>query len=223
MKLDHILMREFSDLKTASDANLMFPLLLYMKAHAKLRVSIELCFSGCLSESRSILRDAIEFVAHAHAMVNDPLLQNTWLSKNDGKAALDAFTDAFERHKKTGVFNGLADLHRLWGELSETGSHANVNAMADSFAQVTSDEHIEFRINYTGAEEKTWALSLFTMLLTCFQMEQTLFTDYSDRLRLDDQLLVMRIEFKRYKEWLRALLKVRYNIQPPGGLHKPKV
>lgn len=222
IQLDRIWMREFSDLKAATDAGQMFPLLLYFNAHAKMRVSMELAFSGCMAEARSILRDSIEFVAHAHTMLNDPDLQKTWLSKNDGKAALEAFKDAFERQKKVGVFNGLDELHKSWGELSETGSHANLNAMADRFVQVTSDEHIEFRLNYTGLEPKLWALYLFSMSLTCFTMEQTLFNDYDSRLKLDDELRRMRDDFEICKEQLRKKLKVRYGLEPPGGIRVPR-
>ena len=220
--LDRIWMREFSDLQTAPDPNQMFPLLLFFNAHAKMRVSIELALSGCLAEARSILRDAVEFVAHAHAMVNDPDLQKIWLNKNDGQAALEAFKDALERHKKAGLFKGLSELHKTWGELSETGSHANLNAMADRFVHITGDQDIEFRLNYTGADPKLWALVLFTMLLTCSTMEQTLFGDYDGRLKLDNQLMRMRAEFERYKEWLRERLKIVLKLEPPGGIHHPK-
>jgi len=105
--LDAIWMREFADLKNAGEPDRMFSLLLYFNAHAKMRVSMELAFSGCMAEARSILRDAVEFVAHAHTMLNDAELPKKWLSKNDGKAALEAFKDAFERNKKKGVFKGL--------------------------------------------------------------------------------------------------------------------
>jgi hypothetical protein len=220
LRLDAIWMREIADLHTARDPNRMFPLLLYINAHAKMRVSIELAFSGCMEEARSILRDAVEFVAHAHMMLNDPELQKTWLSKNDGKAALEEFKKAFEADKKAGLFKGLPELHKTWGELSETGSHANVNAMVDRFVQITSDDHIEFRLNYTGLENhQLWALLLFTMLLTCSTMEQTFFNDYESRLKLDNELMRMRGEFDRYKEQLRETLKRRFKLEPPGGVH----
>lgn len=170
--LDEIWLREFDDLKPARDPNRMFPLLLFFNAHAKIRVSVELGFSGCLAEARSILRDAIEFVAHAHAMVQDPELQKTWLNKNDGEAAQKAFEAAFERHKKQGVFKGLDELHRTWGQLSEMGSHANLNAICDRFAQVSSKEGVEFRLVYTGVEPRMWAMSLFSMLLACFTIDR---------------------------------------------------
>jgi len=213
--LDAIWLRDFDDLKTARDPNLMFPLVLYFNAHAKIRVSIELGFSGCLAEARSILRDAIEFAAHAHAMRHDSKLQTIWLDKDHEKDALEAFKDAFERHKKQNVFKGLDELHKAWGHLSETGSHANLNAICDRFVQVRSDEGVEFRLNYTGVEQRMWAMSLFSMLLTCFTMERTLFSDYEGRLKLDDKLVRMREEFEHYKEHLRRKLIDRYQVKPP--------
>ena len=186
-----------------------------------MRVAIELAFSGCVAEGRSILRDAIEFVAHAHAMLNDNNLQETWLRKNDGQTALDEFRDAFERHKREGVFKGLEELYRVWGELSESGSHANINAISDRFVQITSDDHIETRLNYTGLNPEMWALSLFAMLLTTFTMEQTLFNDYDSRLKLDPGLRRMRDGFEVYKEQLREKMKARYGLQPPSGVHRP--
>ncbi len=224
MLLDKIWRRAFDDLKTSPDPARMFPLLLYFNAHAKIRVSIELGFSGCMAEARSILRDAVELVAHAHRMLADPELQKTWLCKNDGNAALEAFKEAFERHKKEGLFKGLDELHKTWGELSETGSHATLNAMCDRFVQVESVDHVEFRLNYCGVEPRTWAMSLFPMLLTCFTMERTMFGDYESRLKLDDGLIRMRSEFERYKEQLRKDLIVRYEVKPPAPtsvIHRP--
>jgi hypothetical protein len=222
LRLDAIWMREFADLQSARDATRMFPLLLYFNAHAKMRTAMELAFSGCMAEARSILRDAIEFVAHAHTMISDPELQKTWLSKNDGNAALEEFKNAFGRQKKTGVFKGLDELHKTWGELSEAGSHANINAIVDRFVQLMADDHIEFRLNYTGPEDhKLWALGLFAMLLTCSTMEQTLFSDYEGRLKLDNELMRMTGEFDKYKEHLRQMLIKRYKVEPPSGIYPP--
>jgi hypothetical protein len=66
--------------------------------------------------------------------------------------------------------------------------------------QLTADDHIQFRLNYTGPEDhKLWALGLFAMLLACSTMEQTLFGDYEGRLML----------IKRYK------------VEPPSGIYPP--
>lgn len=222
MALDHIFMREFGDLKTARELDRMFPLLLYFNAHAKIRVAMELAFTGSLAEARSILRDAIEFAAHAHMMLTDVELQKKWLSKNDGKAALEEFKDAFERHKKDGLFKGMDELHKTWGDLSETGSHATINAICDRFVQVNSADHVEFRINYCGVAEKPWALSIFSMLMACVTMEQTLFGDYESRLGLDPDLLKLRTDFERKKEVERERIKDKYNVEPPSPIQIPR-
>ncbi|MGA2324734.1 MAG: hypothetical protein ABSH05_00460 [Bryobacteraceae bacterium] len=212
--LDGIWLREFGDLKPLGDATQFVPLILFFNAHAKMRISIELALSGCLAEARSILRDAVEFVAHAHRMRSDPKLQKVWLSKNEEG---QAFEDAFVRHKKEGLFRGLDELHQIWGQLSETGSHATLNSMCDRFAAVKSDDGgQEWGFNYCGVERRMWALSLFSMLLTCFVMERIFYGDYEDRLRLDHILVGMRGEFERFKEQVREHLKVRYEVKPPA-------
>jgi len=220
--LDQIWFREFEVMKPARDLDRMFPMLLYFNAHAKIRVSIELAFSGCMAEARSIMRDAIEFVAHAHTMLGDAELQKTWLKKNDDAAALEAFKDAFERGKKEGIFKGLDELQESWGQLSETGSHATINAICERFAIVKSDKHVEFGLNYSGLEERNWALSLFSLLLTCSTMERTFYGDYQNRLQFDETLIRMRRESEQLKEQLREYGKVHYKIEPPFGIHIPK-
>jgi len=211
--LDAVWLREFSDLKPPGNVNQWFPLILFFNAHAKIRISIELAFSGCLAEGRSILRDGIEFVAHAHRMIGDPQLQRVWLSKNEDQPA---FSNAFERHKREGLFKGLEELHRSWGQLSESGSHATLNAICDRFITRRSadgqPEAWEFR--YCGIDQRFWAMSLFSMLLTCFTMEQTFFKIYEDRLGLDHVLVGMRAGFEKYKEQLREIPKRRYDVEP---------
>jgi len=86
VQLDKIWVYEI-DLLKPSSPNRAFPILLYINAHAKVRITIELAFTGCIPEARSILRDAVEFVAHAHHMLKDPRLQTIWLNKNDDEKA----------------------------------------------------------------------------------------------------------------------------------------
>ena len=107
------------------------------------------------------------------------------------------------------------------GQLSEIGSHATISAICERSTIVHSD-NVEFRLNYCGLEERNWALSLFSLLLTCFTMEQTLYRDYQDRLQFDEILVRMRKEVEQLKEQLREQLKVCYNVKPPFGIHIPK-
>jgi len=213
MLFDKILLLEFEDLKAANTPSQLFPLLLYFNAHAKIRVSFELALSGCMAEARSILRDAIEFVAHAHHILRDPALQITWLNKND---ELKAFKDAFERDKKEKLFKGLDELHKVWGQLSETGSHATINAICDRFKMSEDDKSVSWRLNYCGIEQDFWEKSLFHMLLTFSTVERTLFCDYESRLQFDESLLQLRHEFDARKEKLRKTIIARYKIPPPN-------
>lgn len=222
LKLDEIWMREFSVLQNRREIYSMLPLLCCMNCHAKIRVSLELAFSDCLAEARSILRDAIEFFAYGHAMLKDANLQKTWLEKIEGRLELEAFKDAFERNKKNGLFNGMDELHKTWVQLSETGSHANAIAMAERFVQVESGENVDFRLNYTGTETKMWATTVFSLLLACSTTESTFFNDYNDRLKLDDQLIRMRAAFMHMKEELRTAIINKFQLSPPGGIHRAR-
>jgi hypothetical protein len=76
MLANDIWYREFTDIETVTDINKMFPPTLFMNAHLKMLIVLELGFSGCLAEAHSILRDAIESVAHGHRLFFDPALQN---------------------------------------------------------------------------------------------------------------------------------------------------
>jgi hypothetical protein len=205
--LDAIWLREFADLCPPGSAKQLFPLVLLWNGHAKIRVSIELTLSGCLGEGRSIMRDAVESVAHAHRMLFDPQLQNVWLSKDTDEVA---FKKAFEQSKKQGVFSGLAQLYEAWCWLSETGSHATLNSLSDRFSAVTSESGGTWTYHYCGVEPHIWEMSLFHMLMICFTMEQTLFKDYETRLKLDHVLAGMRSQFESHKEQVQESMKMRY-------------
>jgi hypothetical protein len=210
--LDRIWLREFEDLNSARDPQRMFPLLVFFNAHAKIRVGLELAFSACMAEARSILRDAVECTAHAHLMTTDPDLQKTWLNKNE---AGKAFEDAFVRNKKDGLFRGLDELHKLWGQWSETGSHSTINAMCDRFRIVESATHVQYMLNYCGVEPQLWATSVFSMLLAASLMEKVMFSDFESRLDLDDGLLRMRADAHRLKEKTRKDLITLCGIKRP--------
>ena len=53
-------------------------------------------------------------------------------------------------------------------------------------------------------------------------MEQTMFSDYESRLKLDDGLIRMRGEFEAFKEHLREELKARYRLKPPSEIFIPR-
>jgi len=214
LMLDQIWMQEFRSLTPATDPNTIFPITVYMNAHLKIRIAIELAFAGTLPEARSIMRDAVEYAAHAHHMLKDPAHQELWLNKLDDKKAWD---EEFWNNKPTKLFDGLPLLYEVWKQLSNLGSHASIVSMCERFHTIEANGQTSLNVAYTGVEEKTWALGLFDLLLHDFMMEEMLFKDYFTRLQFDEKLLKMRARFEVYKEQLRRDIAARYNLTPPAG------
>jgi hypothetical protein len=62
---------------------------------------------------------------------------------------------------------------------------------------------LEWRLNYAGVEPKTLVQALFERLLAFYLMEEVLFRDCDDSLKLDSELDASRIKFRRDKESVR--------------------
>lgn len=168
-----------------------------------------------MPESGSILRDAVENVAHAHHMLRDPANQMIWLRK-DEPAGKKAYKKSFEENKRANLFGGIADLYEKYGELSEAGSHPTLLSFSNRVAMEDRDGQRHLTVDYSGARDRRlFALETFSRLLTCFVMERTLFEDFNTRFKLDARLMQMRHEFEIFKESLRRTLIARYNVQPP--------
>jgi hypothetical protein len=157
----------------------------------------------------------VEFVAHAHHMLKDAALQEIWLNKEDDKKAWEK---EFWRNKPTVLFAGLAELYKVWCDLSERGSHANITSICERFKSVEVDGQTEWRVNYTGIAEKPWTMGIMDMLITIFKMEETFFEEYEMRFQFDDQLLTMRAERDAYKGHVNSIIVNRYGIKPPVSL-----
>jgi hypothetical protein len=215
-KLDEIWRHEIGDLEVATAPDGIFPMMLYFNAHAKMRISVELGFSSCIQEARSILRDAVENVAHAHHMLRDQNNLKIWLDKDDPQGK-KAFHQCFEANKKTNLFKGIEDLYEKYGQLSDAGSHPTLISLHNRMSIVDTPEGKSMRLHYTGApDERTFATELFSRLLTCFVMEGTFYEDYKGRLHLDAVLVDMRTSFEAFKEDLRQKMIVRYNMKLPA-------
>lgn len=211
--LDSIWERGIHDLNVPTRLNELLPLLLYLAAHAKVRTSIELALTACLGEARSILRDAIEYTAHAHRMRVSPELQAVWTSKEDNEKA---FSSAFEKNKKGNLFQGLEELHQAWGTLSEIGAHATPASLsAQTIFTTRADGGYDAILNYSGSEPKTLIPAIFSMLLTCSTIENTFYGDFRERLSLDYVLVQQRREFVVMKESVRLELIRHFDIKPP--------
>jgi hypothetical protein len=130
MRMDKIWMREFEDMRETTNINKMFPLVLYLNAHVKMRIGMELGLSTCLPEAHSMLRDAIESVAHAHRLVSNPHLVRVWLDRATSDTGRVAFDEQFWHYKKDRLFEGLDELFEQWKTFSNFGSHTNADSIA---------------------------------------------------------------------------------------------
>ena len=128
-------------------------------------IAMELGFSSCLTEAHSILRDAIESVAHGHRLFSDAALQNIWLGKNDGGTAIEDFKREFWYSKEDKLFDGVPELLMLWERFSDIGAHTNIDSIVSRFAVEQTPKHVTWRLNYTGVELRVLVPALFEMLL----------------------------------------------------------
>jgi hypothetical protein len=214
--LDQIFEREFSDTQRAPDPHLMFPLALFMNAHSKMRIAFELGCCTCLSEAYSILRDSIESAAHGHRLASDPQLLKPWIEKNDSETAKKVFKQEFEHNKATQLFDGLPELHKLWGRFSEFGSHTNINSIASRFATTETTADLEFQLHYVGGDPNVLVPAIFDMILAFSLIERTLFDLARTRFELDPELVDMRARFDKEKEATRALIIKTFGLSPPS-------
>jgi hypothetical protein len=207
-----IWMREFEDMRAVVDTSRMFPPTLFMNGHLKMLIAMELGFSGCLTEAHSILRDAIESVAHGHRLFSDPALQKVWLQRNDGGTGVEDFNREFWYSKEDKLFDGLPELLKLWKRFSDIGAHTNINSIVSRFAVEQTPTDVTWRVNYTGVELRVLIPALFEMLLAFHTMEEVLYKDCEDRLKLDSGLVDLRTKFQPDKEALRKKIIVSFNI-----------
>jgi hypothetical protein len=203
MLVDRILFHEFEDMMKSVPPTRMFPVFLFINAHAKMRIAFELGWSSCVPEAHSIVRDAIESAAHGHRLFSDAALIAVWLKKGESETATAAFNQEFWSAKADRLFDGLPELFRLWRQFSESGSHTNITSITHRFVVEESATHFGWRMNYTGVKPQVLLHLLFEMLLVFHVIEEVFFKDCENRLKLDIQLTNMRSKFQRNKEVMR--------------------
>jgi len=217
MRLDKIALREFEVMQRLRDLYLVLPMVLLMNAQAKVRFAFELACSTAVPEAHSILRDAIESAAHGHRLASDPQLLKPWLEKNDSEAAKKVFGKEFEYEKAARLFDGLPELHRLWKQFSEFGSHININSILSRFEINQTAADMEYRLNYTGVSDaKLFVMALFEMVLAFGKIENVIFKLGKDRLQLDHELTTMRARYEAEREAVQQRIIRSFRVQPPS-------
>ena len=204
-----------ADLKVLRDKDYLLPRMLFTAAHSKFISALELGFSCCIGDAYSLLRDGIEFTAHAHKIFSEPNVAKIWTEKMQGKAQAGAYDKIFTHNKKKNLFPdkfGLKPLHMYYAQLSEFGTHSNTTSLGKSFKDASTPQTISWGFHYFETDPRKIAIFLFAMLVISAHVEETFFGCYETRLNLDYELVEMRGKFNRIKEQQRAFLKATYKI-----------
>lgn len=161
------------------------------------------------------MRDAIEAFAHGYRIQAEPKLLEVWLKKIDGPQEKRAYEREFWENKSSGLFKGLGDLHDLWRQYSELGSHTSINSVAERFEQSETSTGVNWRFTYSGTKDDILARVLLAMICIFDLMEKYFFMAFGDRLKFDEALRRKRADFQHKKEVVRNQIIRKYNIAPP--------
>jgi len=175
----------------------------------------DLGFSCCIGDAYSLLRDGIEFTAHAHKIFNEPVVTKAWAEKMQGKTQTGAYDKNFTHNKKKNLFPdkfGLKQLHMYYAKLSEIGTHSNTPSLGKSFKDASTPTTVSWGFHYFETDPRKIAVFLFSMLVISTDIEETFFGCYKTRLNLDYELVEMRNKFNQIKERKRVFLKAKYKI-----------
>jgi hypothetical protein len=205
MLLDKIVFRELEDMKTTNQSGRMLPMILFMNGHAKMRIALELGCSMSLPEAHSILRDAIESIAHGHRTLGDPELQRVWVSKEDDKKSFEL---EFLHSKAERLFEGLPELHQYWKRLSESGSHTSMNSLISRFGIEEDSVNLTWKLDYTGVNQRIFLPALIELLHVFHLMENVVFKDCEGRLKFDTDLVSWREKLQRDIQKLLPMARI---------------
>jgi len=217
LKLDEIFVLEIEDCRNLRDMKQLLPQLLFIKSHQSIRVAAEVGFSTHLTQAFDLARAAIETAAFAHKIHREPGLDTVFMCKDDGRAELEAFKDAFLRRKKENLFPDrfafLVKMHDSYRHFSETGTHTTVSSFAQHYKESEDAEYIYKYITYTEANPQDIAMSVYWIISTFSDIEEAFHDAFSSRLSLDDQLQAMRRKFESEKRTVAKALLEKFGIK----------
>lgn len=220
IQLDDIFFREIQDLEKASDSTKMLAHLLFIKSHQSIRVAAEVGFATHFTQAWDLTRAAIESAAVAHKLHREPQLAEVWLRKDDGRPQMQAFKDAFERDKKNNLFPDrfafLAQLHILYSQFSEWGTHTTVMSLAHHYRASAEAGVHTVKVTYTEADVQKIAASLYYLVSAFSYIEQAFNDSFSARLQLDAKLVEMRTTCDSRRRTVAAQLIRQFKIKSPS-------
>jgi hypothetical protein len=207
MLINEIWNRELEDLSEGiNDRKEVFPFFLFVAAHAKALVVINLLFSDHVTEAYSIMRDVIEFVVHGYRLLSHPDLLEVWCNRGNDSSSLERWKEEFWFAKERRLFEGLPELYFAWKLCSERGSHAHVSSLLDRYYAV--EPNTEWALHDSGVAPELLPLMLFGILQIMSNLECRIFEITESYLRHDTELQQMRDKFSEDKQSTIRFMKL---------------
>lgn len=216
-ELDEIFYRSLTDCRTLTNIDNFLPLLLFIRCHRSIRITIELALGTHITEAAIIARSAIEAAAIAHKIYREPMNGQVWLQKRTDPKA---FARVFEHNKKANLFpesaSFLAELHQHYGRFSEYGTHTTINSMSTQYVHTETATHQTGEIKYTEGDQELIAKTINMLIAVFWLVENAMHDAFNIRLSLDYELERMRQAFVKDSEQIRAQLVRRFGVGDQG-------
>jgi hypothetical protein len=217
--LNDIWMRESSNLEHLTEQTHLLPKLIFMSAHARFLNAIELGYSCCIGDAYSVLRDAIEAVAHAHRIFKDPAAAVAWTDKNKGEDELKAHDKIFKWDKKKNLFPddvpSLSKLQTYYGHFCDLATHTSVTSVGKNFQDMSEKGKLKWAFHYFETNPQRLAGLLNALLQVSAHMEEVFYGCFETRLNLDPELGRMRSQFLLLRQQQAHYLKGIYEEKTP--------
>ena len=212
MLIDEIWSRELEAMSEGTrERNEVIPIFLFMAAHGKAQVALDLLFSDFITEALSIMREVIEFVVHGCRLLSRPDLMDVWLNRDTDAASLQRWKEEFWFGKEHRLFEGLPELYGFWKMCSERSSHANIGVLLQRIYEFGPEKGV-VALNYSGVDSRLQPVVLFGVLQILTNLESRIFERAEPRLPLDTELQQMRAKFRKEKDATMVLMKPDFQL-----------
>jgi hypothetical protein len=214
--LDEVWTKGNQDLTKLGEPRQVLPSLLFLQAHLKFRIAMELGFSLCLPEAWAVLRVGIESTVHAHKIHREAGAADIWSARDEGKTDRAAFNKMFTENKRESLFpplGGLGELYVYWRDYSHWGSHSSVVDMGTRVRQVDTPEDVTFHFDCFDGNESRAIPCIYHLLDAGRLMERAFFDIFRDRLELDYNLVKQRSDFEKRHSDMAGGLRAKYGAE----------
>jgi hypothetical protein len=200
LRLDEIWARDLNNMRTVTEKERPPLIAMFRHSHQQFRIAFELGFATAITEAWSTMRGSIDTAMVAHKIFREPNLLAVWLRKNDGRAERKAYSDAFKSANLFPAQYGLAELQSFYRDYSELGTHPGLGAISLHTKIEARATGQDWNHTYLETDGKRTVACLFRMLEASALVEGACFNCFEERLKLDSELMDMRVKFDKCKK-----------------------